>query len=401
MTIEIRNVADDELTPFRQCIMNTFGDDLEGDPDGDARMRALIPPAQRWGAFDGTTVVGTAGTFDHSIVVPGGGVIPMAGLTIVTVRPSHRRRGLLRQLMKAHFDDARARGFPISGLWASEASIYGRFGYGIAAHADAITIENAPTVTLREPAGDTIEWLDESGARELLPDIYARATAQRPGALVRTEVWWRERRFLESPFARGGASKRRHVLARRDGAPVGYLVYRQKGGFEPSRPAGKVDINELVGIDPRAELSLWQFALRVDLFPNVAWWNAPVDDGLAWAVTDQRRVQRRRTDCLWLQIENVPAALAARTYGTDGALRFSIDGATWELAVDAGRGRCSPTARAAQLELAPTTLGSLYLGGVSATQLSRAGLVRGDAATLLLADRMFGSPLAPWCPEVF
>ncbi len=282
MALEIRTVSDAEVTAYRHCVMTTFGDDIDSDPDGDNRLRALIAPAQRWAAFDGTTVVATAGSFDHEIGVPGGGTLRMAGLTMVTVRPTHRRKGILRKLIDCHLEDARTRGFGVSGLWASEAGIYGRFGYGAATHADAIAIEDAHTVELRERALDPVEWIDEATARTMLPDVYARATAARPGALRRSETWWRERRFLESPFVRAGASKRRHVIARREGEVVGYIVFRQKGAFDPTRPSGKVDINEIVAIDARAELSLWQFALRIDLFPNVTWWNAPVDDALAW-----------------------------------------------------------------------------------------------------------------------
>src|SRR4051812_20794820 len=129
MALEIRTVTDDELLAFRAAVVTIFGDDPDSDPDGATRLRALIAPEQRWAAFDGGAIVATAATFDHAIVVPGGGRIPMAGLTMVGVRPTHRRRGLLRELMRLHLDDARRRGFPISGLWASEASIYQRFGY--------------------------------------------------------------------------------------------------------------------------------------------------------------------------------------------------------------------------------------------------------------------------------
>jgi predicted acetyltransferase len=402
MSLEIRNVSDGELDAFRECIYNTFGDDLESDVGGDERIKALIPEAQRWAAFDGPIVVATAGTFDHAIGVPGGGTLPMAGLTVVTVRPTHRRRGILRQLMERHLDDARRRGFPVSGLWASEAGIYGRFGYGLATHTDVITIENAQTVELHPRSGsDAIEWIDESAARTRLPEVYARATAARPGALRRSAVWWHQRRFLESAFVRHGASKRRHVIARRDGAIVGYLQFRQRGAFEPSRPNGKIEIVELIGIDSRAELTLWELALRMDLFPNVAWNLAPVDDALAWAVVDQRRIQRRRTDALFLRIEDLPATLAARTYPIDGTLRFAIGDATWELIVDGGRARCATTAKPAELRFGPTTLASLYLGGVSATQLARSEQLRGDAAAITRADALFASAIAPWCPEVF
>jgi len=400
-SIEIRNVSDDELAAYLEALFTTFGDDATVDPNGDARLRALIPSAQRWAAFEGSLVVATAATFDLAIGIPGG-TLPMAGLTMVSVRPTHRRRGLMRQLVQRHLDDARVRGFAINGLWATEAEIYGRFGFGIATHADVIGIQDASTLALRDTGPrDDLEWIDEARAREVLPEIYAQAIANRPGALRRSEVWWRERRFLETPFKRAGASKRRHVMVHRDGRPTGYLVYRQRGAFEASRPNGKVEIVELLGCDSRAVLSLWRFALQVDLYPNVSWWNAPVDDPLAWVAIDARRVMRRRTDSMWLRIENVAGALAARTYDADGTLQLGLDGACFELAVAGARGICTRTDRPAELELSPAALASAYLGGVSFTELAQAELVRGEAGAIARADRMFASPIAPWCPEVF
>ena len=125
MGLTIRNIRDDEVDTFRAAVMMAFGDDLDVDPDGPARTRALLDLTQVWAAFDGAAIVGTAATIDFGIVVPGGGSLPMAGLTTVMVRPTHRRRGLLRQLMQHHLDDMRTRSYPLSGLWSSEASIYG------------------------------------------------------------------------------------------------------------------------------------------------------------------------------------------------------------------------------------------------------------------------------------
>jgi predicted acetyltransferase len=406
MTLEIRTVADAELSAFRAAMMATFGDDLESDPEGAARIRSLIAPEQRWAAFDGGAIVATAATFDHAIALPGGGKLPMAGLTMVSVRPSHRRRGLLRELMRHHLEDARRRGFAISGLWASEASIYQRFGYGVAAEGHAVEIENAHALVLAERAErDEVMFLDEERARRELPAIYARAVAHRPGALLRSEAWWRERRFLEAPFARGGASRRRHVAAARGGELVGYVQFRQRPVWIAGAPAGAVEIVELLGIDARAEATLWRFALRVDLFPRVTWWNAPVDDPLPWMVADGRRVKRLRTDTLWLRLEDVPAALGARRYPADGTLRLALDGEAWELTVTDGRARCTTldpaAAPHAALRLSRPALGSLYLGCVPASQLARAGAVQGEPAVLAVADRLFASPVAPWCPEVF
>lgn len=400
--MEVRLITSGEVTAFRETMLTTFGNDLEGDPGGDDRFRALVGRGQAWGAFDHSAMVATAATFDLAIGVPGGMTLPIAGLTMVTVRPTHRRRGLLRQLLDLHLADARKRGFAASGLWASEAGIYGRFGYGIAAHHDVVHIDRAGSLAVAEGRElDTVEWIDEAHARAVLPAIYERATAARPGALRRSEAWWRERRFLETPYMRGGASRRRHVVVRRGTDLVGYLVFRQRAVFTESLPAGKIEIIELIANDVRAEATLWRLALGIDLFPTVTWWNAPVDDSLPWLVADARRIKRQRIDNLWLRIENVESALHARHYEADGHLRFAIDDATWQLTVTDGRARCTETADAPELQLDRSTLGALYLGGTSATQLARAGLVRGEPATIATADRLFGSAIAPWCPEIF
>jgi predicted acetyltransferase len=402
MTIEFRTITDAEIPAYREAMLTTFGEDAQADEGGADRTRALCDPSRLWAAFDGATIVGSAATYDFDLVVPGGGRLAMAGLTMVMVRPSHRRRGVLRQLIELHLDDAARRGVAISGLWASEASIYGRFGYGVAVESDAIEIKDAGRIDAgRGRELDALEWLDEARAREVLPAIYERAIAHRPGALIRSALWWRERRFSEVPLMRGSASRRRHVAARRGGELVGYLSYRQRPGFTDGLPSGKLDIIELIATDPLAEATLWQFACHVDLFPTVAWWNAPADDVLVWSVADPRRIMRRRADTLWLRIADVPAALTARTYASDGALCIAVDDAAWELAVEGGAPRCTPAARAPELRLSRATLGALYLGGVPASRLARAGLVHGGAAALAAADRLFAWPVAPWCPEVF
>lgn len=390
--MELRAITDDEVPAFRECIVTTFGDDPgEADPDGDRRFRALVAPDQAWAMFDGATVVGTAASFELQVGMPGGGSLPCAGLTVVTVRPTHRRRGILTQLMAAYLADARERRHPVAALWASEATIYGRYGFGIGAWGDAIEVKDARGLAIAG-ASDTVEWIDDARARELLPAIYARATAQRPGALRRDDVWWRERRFLEAPFFAKGASKRRHVLAVRDGEPVGYVQYRQRGGFQGGLPGGRIEIVELLGIDARANASLWQYACAVDLFPTVAWWNAPVDDPVVHLVSDARRVTRSRTDTLWLRIEDPVRALAGRSFA--GELRIAIG----DEVLDIADYHCERSRGPAVVTIAPRALPALLLGGSRPSELAAAGLVTGDIAA---ADRVFAAPLAPWCAEIF
>jgi predicted acetyltransferase len=393
----VRPISDDEVSAFRMAVMQTFGGDPANDPHGDERFRALVAPGRSFAAFDGPRIVGSAATFDFDLTVPGGS-LPMAGLTMVVVRPTHRRRGLLRELMAAHLDEARSRAMPVSGLWASEASIYGRFGYGVAAESDELSFVG-PDVALATAETDEVEPIDDP--TEVLPPIYDAARALRPGMITRTAAWWKYRRFADRPDMARGASPRRFAVARRDGETTGYVTYRHRGGWEDGIPAGTVEIEEMVAVDGRAEASLWRLITRIDLFPRVKYGNLPVDSVLPWIASDARRLKRRRTDTLWLRIEDVPATLCARRYSADGALRLEVDGRVHELRVEGGVATCGASDPPAALHLDLATLGNLYLGAARAFTLARAGRIEGAPAAVAQADRMFSAPQAPWIAEVF
>ncbi len=401
MTPTIRAIRDDEVSAFRAALMTVFGGDADDDPHGDDRFRHLVACEQAWAAFDGPHIVATAASYNMEIAVPGG-TLPIAGLTQVTVRPTHRRRGLLRALISEHLNDAKNRGFAASGLWASEAKIYRRFGYGLAASHDHVEISNAHAVNFIDGgARDEVAWIDEAQARDVMPAIYATATAGRPGTVRRSDVWWRERRFLEAPFIRAGASRRRHVMATRAGMPVGYVSYRQRGGFDTGQPSGKLEIIELIGIDARAEATLWQLVMSVDLFPTVTWSNAPSDLVLPWMLDDWRRVQRTRGDNIWLRIDDVATALTRRRYQNDGTLCINVDGVTWELNVHDGTAQCTLSTKPADITLDQATLGSLYLGSMPAQHVAAAGWIKGTPAAIATTDRLMAWPVAAWCAEIF
>ncbi len=401
--VQIRRITDDEVPAYRRSMMATFGGDVAADPQGDDRLRALIRPGRAFGAFDGDVCVATGGTFEQTVSVPGGGDLVMAGLTMVSVRPTHRRRGILRGLIELHLADARDHGEPISGLWASEAGIYGRFGYGIACESDDLHVDVTGLDVAVGHELDTVEDLD--GNPETMIDaiapVFDAMRANRPGMISRSPAWWTWRRFKDRDDQRRGASPRRHVVARRAGAIVGYLASRQKLEWtEGGIAKGSYLIDELIATDPRAEITLWKYAASIDLFPKVSYWNAPADALLPWISSDPRRARRVRTDSMWIRVEDVATALAARRYAHDGRLTLAIeDGPAFALEIEDGIGLCAATDRAPELVLARPALGSLLLGGTSPGQLARAGLASGTG--LAVAERLFPWPVPPWCAEIF
>ncbi len=394
---EIRAIEETEVNAFRDVMITSFGDDAESDPDGERRFRNLVEHGRAWMAFDGRVPVATAAAYAMELGIPGG-TMPIAGLTMVSVRPSHRRRGILTAMIDRFFADARAHDAALFGLWASEATIYGRFGFGVAAEGDTLELDHRGLAIAAIGEHDGCQYVDEIEAREVLPPIYARAIADRPGALHRTPTWWRERRFLESPLSRGGRSRRRYVVARRDGEAVGYVVFRQ-GDLHDTTTGGKTSIVELVGVDPRAEASLWHLIAGIDLFPRSTWEYAPVDSVLPWIASNSRRLVRKREDTLWLRIDDVARTLAARRYAGDGEIRIVVEGEEHGLVVKNGsRTNTSTSASTTTVEMTRAALSSIFLGGIRAAALGRAGWITGDVELL---DRMFAWPVAPWCPEVF
>ena len=100
----------EELGPAVGAIGHYFGwvpttEDVE-------RFSKMLAPERMHATFDGKAIVGGAGAFTFEMTVPGGAPVPCAGVTVVGVLPSHRRRGLLTRMMRAQLDDVRERGEP-------------------------------------------------------------------------------------------------------------------------------------------------------------------------------------------------------------------------------------------------------------------------------------------------
>jgi predicted acetyltransferase len=406
MEITTRPIIEDETVPFREAIMLGFGEDLN-DEEFPPEWLELIPLDRTVAAFDGDVIVGTLAGFPFDVTVPGGRQIPMAGTTIVTVAATHRRKGVLTSMMRDHLEDGRSRGEPLVGLWASESLIYGRYGFGVASENEEIEMDQT-RVAVEGDAG-SVRMVTAEKAADMIPALYDVERARRPGMLNRTQKWWDRDLFFDPSVRRRGFSAQRYLVHETDGQPDGYAIFRQKADWETGFPNGKIRIREIIANSQAAHTGLWRFVTSVDLFPQVVFWNLPVDDPLRWKVPDHRRIVRKRWDALYLRILDVVQALEARTYAVDGTLRFSVDdpfmpdlGGSVELVVSDGGGSCRRVEAAdGDIALGIVELSSLYLGGGSALGMSLAGLIRGDADSITLLDRMFRGDVAPWCEEEF
>ncbi|MFV0129890.1 GNAT family N-acetyltransferase [Streptomyces sp. HMX112] len=409
MTTELRVLRQTEWDRWYGQLELAFGGVAEA-PEERELWEALTEYERSIGVWDGETCVGTAGAFTFRLSVPGGALVPAAGVTMVSVAPTHRRRSILTSMMRRQLDDVRAWGEPLAVLTASEPGIYGRFGYGIATQQLRAEIDTS-RVRLSVPEGTDgvgLRLVPPAEAGEACEAVYARLVPERPGMPARRPGWERLP-LLDPPAGREGASPLSCVLAERDGETVGYALYSTRPEWDAAGPKGTVNLQHLGALDPAADAALWRFLFGIDLMSTVKVTNRPVDDAWQHLVSDLRRCRPSLRDGLHVRLVELGAALEARTYQTPVDVVLDVEDAfcpwntgRWRLTGDPKGAACSRTRDAADVALSVRELGAAYLGGVSLESLARAGRVRelrrGALAELSLA---FGSPVAPWLPHGF
>ncbi len=404
MSVEVRRCASlEELRDGLNAIGHYFGYDNQVE---DAERFAQWMELERMHvAVEGGSIVGGTGAFTFRMSVPGGDV-PTAGVTVVGVLPSHRRRGILTALMREQLDDCRRRGEPLAALWASEGRIYGRFGYGLAARTGSMSLAREHTAFALpfEPRGVVrLVGLDE--AVQAFPRLYEQMRTCRPGMLSRDRAWWETRRLYDDPARRQGGPLTRALLEL-DGRPAGYALYRVKQEWSRSGfSTGAVTVLEAVAPTIEATQELWRWLLDFDWTSTFAADLLPLDHPLVLLLAEPRRMQLTVSDGVWVRLLDVDAALTARAYAGDGEVALEVSDSF--IQENAGVWRVSGagverTNAAPDLRLDVTALGSAYLGGFGFGELVRAAraeeLTPGAAGR---ADALFRAEAQPWCGEIF
>ncbi|MER6715700.1 GNAT family N-acetyltransferase [Streptomyces sp. NPDC000877] len=405
----LRILARDEWDKWYDTLLRSFGGVPEAAEEREL-WNSLTEFDRSLGVWDGDACVGTAGAFSFRVTVPGGASVPAAGVTMVSVAATHRRRGILTSMMRRQLDDVRALGEPLAVLTASEPAIYGRFGYGAATFHLNAEIDTS-RVRLSVPPGTDdvrVRYAAPADVLDACEAVCARLVPERPGMLARLPGWERLG-LLDPESAREGASPLQCVVAERDGETVGYARYRVKPSWETPGPNGSVILRDSAALDPAADAALWRFLFDIDLTSTLVVRGRPVDDAWQYLVSDPRRCRPWVRDSLYVRPVDVGAALEARTYQTPVDVVFEVEDAfcpwnagRWRLGGDAKGASCERTSDAADLALSVRELGAAYLGGVSLAALAAAGRVRElRRGALAEASPAFGSVVAPWLQHGF
>jgi predicted acetyltransferase len=405
MAITVRPCRDlEEFMDALGAISEYFGG--ERSEERAERFLRVHPLERMHAAFDGGRIVGGAGAFPFEFTVPGA-TVRTAGVTVVGVYPTHRRRGVLTAMMRAQLDDVRSRGESIAALWASEERIYGRFGYGMASYNGEMSLsrDRSGFASPFEPKG-SVRLVAPQEALDLFPQVWDAVRLETPGMFARSRDWWETRPLMDRPEGRPpGAGPKRLAVLELERRPAGYAIYRQAPDWQEGFPNGTLHVVEAIASGAQATRELWRYLFDIDWTATVSMRLLPVDHPLFFLLAEPRRMRFRIFDGLWVRLVDVGAALAQRGYAGEGRVVLEVvdEFCPWNsgrFAVEPGSARRVRTRPDLRLDV--QALASVYLGGFTFAELARAGRVEEvGRGGLRRADALFAVDRRPWCPEIF
>ncbi|MFG1945550.1 GNAT family N-acetyltransferase [Nonomuraea sp. NPDC048826] len=409
MTYPIRPIDESEWPAFAGVLAEGFS--WTPHPQQEERWKRQTEFDRTLAVFDGDTMVASTSVHSLTMTVPGAR-LPVAGVTAVAVLPSHRRRGILSALMRRQLADVRERGESVAALYASEAPIYGRFGYGRAAGLMSFTVARhggafAPGAPV--DAALRLRVVKPVEARGDYERLFAAVAGSRPGLYDRGAAFW-DAVLADEEHDQGGAGVLRSLVAEDDGGVRGYALFRVKGDWDAhGMPDGEVRVQEVFAADPAAYALLWRGILDRDLVTRVVAHGRPVDDPLLALIANPRQLRATWSDELWARLVQVDRALESRAYAAPVDVVMEVSDATcpwnagrWRLRADTAGAECKQVDEEPDLTLDVAALGSAYLGEGALATMHAAGMVgeRTPGAVRALATAMSWEP-KPWGGLVF
>ncbi len=408
--LTLRTIADeDDYESYMSFAYSVFLQDPQKDEMEASRKFTELD--RMIGFHNGRKWVATAGAYSRHVVLPGGAVVPVAAITAVTVSPTHRRRGLLTTMMRHQLADIRSRGEATAMLYASEALIYGRFGYGVATEAAELSGQ-VRELTFRSTVdlGDgTLEEVDAETFLASAPAVYDAAVSALPGQMSRSPEWWAIW-TLDNEERQKESGKIRFVLHyESDGTVSGFAIYRPKPGWGDAGPNAELHVQEVLGTNPRAYARTWRYLLDMDLVRKIKYHGASVHEELRYLVANHPSLECTVSDAIQVRLVDIARALSQRRYAADVDVVLEVtdeflpeNSGRYRLRGSLDDARCEITTDDADIALSVRDLGSVYMGGVSLQALASAGLVTElRTGAVQRAAIAFGWPVAPSAPDDF
>lgn len=338
----------------------------------------------------------------------GRGLVDALVINTVAVRPSHRRRGLLKHMMRAQLDAARDKGMALATLTASEATIYGRFGFGIATHTHPIHVDTRRLAFRTDVpvAEGSVEFVHPSFLEEHWQRLVSENQARYRGAvghlhghfLMDTGQW---------DSGEGGPSRSLRCVAHfTPGGDVdGFALFTPKGWHETPITT---EVRKVCASDQAVNRALWKAMADMDMVERLTYPLSPPGDPLAASLVDPWAVQPKEgDDPVWLRILDLPSAVAQRGFNGEGSVAVRLVdpmdycGGTWRLSAADGVGTAERTEDQPEVELPVDVLAVMWHGDRTASELALSGLLQGEDAAIGRLSRLFQVDEPPMNLAVF
>ncbi|MFD7111044.1 GNAT family N-acetyltransferase [Streptomyces microflavus] len=405
--IDVRYIRDEDMPEWTRAWSTGYlRPAVEGAAD---HMRLALSDDRAIGAFDKGRCVGTYRSSSQELTVPGGARLPVSAVSKVSVAGTHRRRGLLNRMLDLDLLDARRRGEPAVVLDAAQYAIYGRYGFGPATQMAWFEIDVHRAGLHRQQSGDRpdIELVGADEYFKSAPEAYERFRADQHGALRRDTRWWREATGRNVGPGSTWTEPFYAVHLDEAGDVDGIMCFSAQERWGAMLPQSPLQVRDLVALGPSAERALLRYAVSMDWVSTVHLpFRAPDTLAPHWLGDPRAARITALSDFMWLRILDVPQALSARTYATEGAVVLQVDDplgvahGRWLLEGGARGGMVSVTSRSADIRLGVQHLSSLYLGDEAATRLAELGQVEElRPGALRRADALFRTGRRPWSPR--
>lgn len=338
----------------------------------------------------------------------GRGLVDALVINTVAVRPSHRRRGLLKHMMREQLNAARDRGMALATLTASEATIYGRFGFGITTHTHPIHIDTRRLAFRADVpvAEGSIEFVHPSFLKDHWQRLVDEHQARYRGAvghlhghfLMDTGQW---------DSTEGGPSRSlRCVVHFTPGGEVdGFALFTPKGWHESPITT---EVRKVCAASQAVNRALWKAMADMDMVERLTYPLSPPGDPLAASLVDPWAVQPKEgDDPVWLRILDLPSAVAQRGFNGEGSVVVHLadpmsycDGA-WRISARDGVGVAERTDDEPEVSLPVDVLAAMWHGDRTASELALSGLLQGEPAAIGRLSRLFQVDEPPMNLAVF
>ena len=328
----------------------------------------------------------------------GRGLVDALVINTIAVRPSHRRRGLLKQMMRAQLDAARERGISLATLTASEATIYGRFGFGIATHTHPIHVDTRRLVFRPDipVASGSVEYVHPSFLKDHWHRLVTEHQARYRGAVGHLHGHYLTDTGQWDPSENGHARSLRCVVHfSEEGEVDGFALFTPQG-WHDSPITTKV--RKVCAEDQAVNRALWKAMAEMDMVERLTYPLSPPGDPLAASLVDPWAVQPKEgDDPVWLRILDLPSAVAQRQFDGDSEGDVIVEivdsmgycEGLWRMHAKDGHGTAERVDAAADVKLSVDVLAQMWHGDRTASELALSGLLDGEPAAIGRLSRLF------------